>query len=131
MILLASLQVSAADVLEVGADPAGAARLAAYWQARSRFLEAGLRVRPTPDPQRMLAQVRDPLLAALKISPDFRPAYDPLIALATAAADRAPEQARRVLTELVRLQPARPEAALALRRIDGGETDGPRPGAAH
>jgi hypothetical protein len=122
---------------ELGVDEVEAAtgldpeRLAAYRRARNAFLLAGREVPPIADPVAMLARIGGPMLAVVAASPDFRPAYDPLVALATAAADRAPEQARRVLTELVRLQPARPEAALALRRIDGGETDGPRPGAAH
>ena len=34
----------------------------------------------------MLAQVREPLLSVLRISPDFRPAYDPLLRMATALA---------------------------------------------
>jgi spermidine synthase len=112
--LLAALKVSASDVLDVKADPAGAARLAAYWQARGRFLEAGLRVRPVADPQRMLAQVREPLLAVLKTSPDFRPAYDPLLQLARALSRTDPAAARLLLEELVRLQPAWPQAAQAL-----------------
>jgi spermidine synthase len=117
MTLLATLQVSAADVLDVAADPAGGARLAAYWQARSRFLEAGLRVRPTADPQRMLTQVRDPLLAALKISPDFRPAYDPLLQLARALSRSDAAAARSLMEELVMLQPAWPQAAQALAQL--------------
>jgi spermidine synthase len=117
MTLLATLQVSAADVLDVAADPAGGARLAAYWQARSRFLEAGLRVRPTADPQRMLAQVRAPLLAALKISPDFRPAYDPLLQLARALGLSDAAAARSLMEELVMLQPAWPQAAQALAQL--------------
>ena len=40
--------------------------------------------------QDMLAQVREPLLSVLRISPDFRPAYDPLLAMATALAGRMP-----------------------------------------
>ena len=34
----------------------------------------------------MLAQVREPLLSVLRISPDFRPAYDPLLSMAAALA---------------------------------------------
>ena len=62
------------------------ARLAAYWVARDRFIESGRDVRPSPHLREMLAQVREPLLAVLRISPDFRPAYDPLLAMATALA---------------------------------------------
>ncbi|MFN7642096.1 MAG: fused MFS/spermidine synthase [Burkholderiales bacterium] len=122
---------------ELGVDEVEAAtgldpeRLAAYRRARNAFLLAGREVPPIADPVAMLARIGGPMLAVVAASPDFRPAYDPLVALATAASERAPEAARRVLTELARLQPARPEASLALRRIDGAPTDGPRPGAAH
>ena len=37
---------------------------------------------PLAHVQEMLAQVREPLLSVLRTSPDFRPAYDPLVAMA-------------------------------------------------
>ena len=97
-------------------------RLAAYWQARDHFIEVGRNVRPTSDAREMLAQVREPLLATLRISPDFRPAYDPLLLMATAlsqtgrVADRA--AARSLLLELQAAQPWRREAADALHALD-------------
>ncbi|MDH0866797.1 fused MFS/spermidine synthase [Mitsuaria sp. GD03876] len=89
-------------------------RLSAYWRARDLFLEAGRAARPTADPAAMLAQVEAPLLAALRMSPDFRPAYDPLLRMAMALAPRDPAAARRVLIALRDAQPARPEAGEAL-----------------
>ena len=83
--------------------------------ARQRFIEAGREVKPTADVQQMLAQVQAPLLATLALSPDFRPAYDPLLGMAGALAGNDVAAARALLTALVRLQPARPEAGLALR----------------
>jgi spermidine synthase len=65
----------------------------------------------------MLAQVGDPLLEALRLSPDFRPAYAPLLQMAVALAPRDATAARRVLTALHDAQPARPEAAQALRAM--------------
>ncbi len=65
----------------------------------------------------MLAQVREPLLAVLRISPDFRPAYDPLLRMAAALAPRDAAAARALLLDLIRLQPARPEAARALQQL--------------
>ena len=101
--------------LQTGADPE---RLAAYWRARNAFLLAGRDVPPLSDPVSMLGRIGGPLLEVIATSPDFRPAYDPLLVLASAAAARAPQDARRVLSALERLQPARTEASLALRRID-------------
>lgn len=100
-------------------DQTTAARLQAYGRARDRFLAAGQGVQPSADPGRMLAQVRAPLLEVLGLSPDFRPAYDPLLRLAQAQAARDPAAARILLEELVRLQPDRGEAALALAQMPG------------
>jgi spermidine synthase len=67
----------------------------------------------------MLSQVREPLLAVLRISPDFRPAYDPLLRMAAALARIDPPAGRTLLTELRQAQPSRPEAAQALRELSG------------
>ena len=91
-----------------------AQRLAAYWRARDQFILAGMAVRPSADPQAMLRQVREPLLAALRTSPDFRPAYDPLLRLAMALGRSDPAGAQALLRMLQQLQPARPDAATAL-----------------
>jgi spermidine synthase len=101
----------------VTADPAWPRRLSAYWAARDQFLVSGRDVRPSPQVQEMLAQVREPLLAVLRISPDFRPAYDPLFAMATALARSDVAGARNLLTELTQIQPARAEATRALANI--------------
>ncbi len=84
----------------------GHARLAAYWAARNRFIEAGRDVQPTPDVRRMLAQVREPLLAVLRISPDFRPAYDPLLRMANALARSDPRR-RAAIARRAGAPPAR------------------------
>lgn len=105
------------ELLSAPVDVALAQRLAAYWQARNRFIEVGRRVQPSPDVKQMLAQVGQPLLEVLRISPDFRPAYDPLLRMALALARTDAPAAASLLQELARLQPARPEAAEALRAL--------------
>jgi spermidine synthase len=112
--LLHAVHVKPAEIL---ASSDEAARLAAYWAARDRFLEAGYAVRATNDVVAMLAQVREPLLAVLRVSPDFGPAYDPLLRMASELGRSDVAAARALLGELARVQPARPEAAEALRRI--------------
>jgi spermidine synthase len=95
------------------------AALASRGAARNRFIEVGRDVRPTPDVRRMLAQVRQSLLSVLRISPEFRPAYDPLLRMAAALSDSDTVAARALLVELQNAQPSRPEAAQALRNLSG------------
>jgi spermidine synthase len=116
---LREVDIRPEELLAAPYDEAWAPRLAAYWAARNRFIEAGRDVQPTPDVQRMLAQVREPLLSVLRTSPDFRPAYDPLLRMATALAPVDVAAARSLLNDLQRAQPARPEAAQALRELSG------------
>jgi spermidine synthase len=118
--LLALLQASRIEPAELIAPPADAAwapRLAAYWRARDGFIALGQGIRPSADVRQMLQQVQAPLLAVLRTSPDFRPAYDPLLRMARALARSDADAGRALLDELVRVQPARPEAALALREL--------------
>ena len=125
--LLAALQLQPAELLQAGLasapvglqDSLAAQRLAAYWRARDQFILAGMAVRPTADPQAMLRQVREPLLATLRTSPDFRPAYDPLLRLASALGRSDVAGAQTLLHTLQQLQPARPDAAAALAALGG------------
>jgi spermidine synthase len=98
-------------------DDALPARLERYWEARNRFLAVGVGVRPTGDPQRMLEQVREPLLAVVRLSPDFRPAYDPLLRMAQALYGSEPAASRALLTALQEAAPTRPEAGAVLREL--------------
>jgi spermidine synthase len=89
-------------------------RLARYGAARNAFILAGRGVRPSGDARAMLAQVREPLLSVLRTSPDFRPAYDPLLQMATRLGPADAAQARSLLQELAAIQPERAEAWAAL-----------------
>jgi hypothetical protein len=76
--LIHQLSPRATDVLGAGQDQ-DAVRLEAYWQARAKYLAFGMVVRPDADPRVMLDQLRRPLLEMVTISPDFRPAAEPLL----------------------------------------------------
>jgi spermidine synthase len=121
--LLRALALAPGELIVPPPDPAWSRRLVAYWTARDRFIESGRDVRPSPRVQEMLAQVQEPLLSVLRISPDFRPAYDPLLAMATALARSDAPGARSLLTQLSRIQPARAEAPRALALIGASESD--------
>ena len=92
-----------AELLDAGADSAWPGRLAAHAQARKRYLAVGRGVRPLADPRQMLAQVRQPLLDVLQISPDFRPAREPLLRMADALGRSDPAAARAVLDDVARV----------------------------
>jgi spermidine synthase len=124
--LLRELAITPDELILPTPDPAWPPRLAAYWAARDRFIQSGRDVRPSPRVEDMLAQVREPLLSVLRISPDFRPAYDPLVSMATALLRSDASGARTLLTELTRIQPARTEATRALALIAAGTSSVPR-----
>ena len=124
--LLRALSIAPAELIQPPADPTWPPRLAAYWLARDRFIASGRDVQPSPRVQDILAQVREPLLAVLRISPDFRPAYDPLFAMATALARSDLTGARRLLTELSEIQPARAEAQRAISELETHAASTPR-----
>ena len=106
--LLDELSLAPGEVLGPSTDAAWSKRLAAYWEARHRFLLAGRDVRATDDLQAMLAQVQRPLLDILRTSPDFRPAYDPLLRMATALARQDRDAAQVLLAELAQARPSGP-----------------------
>ncbi len=115
--LLEALSVSPAELIGADAPMPAQARLAAYRQARDRFIRIGRDVQPGGNADALLAQIGGPLLAVLRGSPDFRPAYDPLLGMATALAASDPEQAAALLQTLDQIQPARGEAAAALAAL--------------
>jgi spermidine synthase len=120
--LLHELGSEPGELLSDSADPADARRLSAYWLARTHFIESGRDVRPSARVQDMLSQVRGPLVSVLRESPDFRPAYDPLLTMAVALAQSDADGARALLVELTRLQPARSEAERALAMLTSAAT---------
>jgi spermidine synthase len=109
--------VTPPPTLSADAAMAWQQRLDAYRAARQRFVEIGVGVRPDADPARMLAQVEQPLLAVLHQSADFRPALDPLLAMALAVQATDPRHARRLLVDLLALRPDRTDLTQALRQL--------------
>lgn len=104
-------------------DQAFAQRLAAYWRARDHHLLAGMRVHPVNDLSAMLAQVQGPLLHSLQLSPDFRPAYEPLLRMALALDRSDPDRAQALLRSLHAVRPLPREAAAVLQRQSARGTE--------
>ena len=115
--LLHEFSSEPAEMLNATNDMDWSRRLANYWTARNNYIEAGRAIKPSANVQDMLAQVRNPLLSVLRISPDFRPAYDPLLRMATILSQTDMPDALALLKELDQIQPERPEAKLAYSQL--------------
>lgn len=113
--LKAIIQASTPQPKELLTEPDGEGsgfdqRLAAYWRARNAFLATGTTVEPSADPRVMARQIAGPLLAIVRLSPDFEPAYRPLLALARALSQDDPDTAHRLLADLDQANPGRDDA---------------------
>ncbi|MGJ7486437.1 fused MFS/spermidine synthase [Variovorax sp. LT2P21] len=99
MQLLGELQPHATELLRQPRD-AEADRMQAYWAARRLYLAFGATVRPVADPGEMLQRVQKPLMGLLRQSPEFRPACEPLVAMANALRGSDPARAEAVTAAL-------------------------------
>ncbi len=120
--LLAALGADAQELVDAGTETAWPPRLAAYWAARDSFITAGRGVQPVADVRQMLAQVQGPLLAVLRISPDFRPAREPLQRMAHALAQADAPAAQPLLQALTEIDA---QSGQALRRVTSGSATQP------
>ncbi|MCS3929041.1 spermidine synthase [Bradyrhizobium elkanii] len=122
-LLLAIIKDIRPDPNELLADGAerGAlgARLSAYWAARNRFLEAGASLPGDPRGAALIEAASPGLIDALRLSPEFDPAYGPLMGMARSllGSDRA--AAARLLRKINDAAPSRREARDLLLREFG------------
>lgn len=117
--LLNELHPRPDDVLR-GADDDGLRRLAAYWTARNRFLEIGVRTLAGGDPRKVIAEVAPKLIDVVRASNDFDAAYTPVLAMARRLGLSDLPNARRLLEALEQANPARPEARRLLSTLPPG-----------
>jgi len=85
-------------------------RLNAYWHARNQFLEAGAALRGEPRGVALVEAASPGLLAAIRLSPEFNPAYQPLIGMARSLIASNRQAASRLLHEINDAAPSRNEA---------------------
>lgn len=116
--LMGQLKTRPRDILQVAHNPSEVGqheRLAAYWEARQRFLQAGVGVEETNDPRKLSEAVRQPLLTIVRQFKDFTPAYDTLLFLARGLYREDPTAALELLLDLERANPQRQDA----RKLQG------------
>jgi spermidine synthase len=92
-------------------------RLANYWKARNRFLHLGVGVPQTGDVRQLFGRIGEPLLKLVKLSPDFDPAYRPLLTMAQALRPIDAGASQSLLLRLAKVNPQRAEAQRLLARL--------------
>jgi len=112
-------------VVPIEGDGETLSRLTAYWQVRNDFLALGRDVHPSASAATMLAELGPPLLALVRRAPDFRPAYDPLLAMARALVVTDPVQAVAWFSALASAAPQRPEAQQSGEELDSSKAGDP------
>jgi spermidine synthase len=105
-----------AELLDPSQREAWGNRLGSYWRARNRFVEAGAALPGDPRGRALIDAAAPDLLDALRLSPEFDPAYRPLIAMAKSLLASDPAAAARLLREINNAAPSRDEARELLAR---------------
>ena len=91
-------------------------RLLAYWRARDQFIAAGASLPPGLAGQALIDAAAPALLETLRISPDFDPAYRPLLSMAQAAYSSDAQAGLRLLRLIDAAAPSRPDARMLIAR---------------
>ncbi|VIO65211.1 Polyamine aminopropyltransferase [Bradyrhizobium ivorense] len=118
--LTRGVQPDPAELLAVGPErDALSARLSAYWRARNRFLEAGAALPGDPRGAALIEAASLGLLEALRLSPEFDPAYGPLMSMAKSLIGSDRTAAAGLLRQIVDAAPSRGEARELLLREFG------------
>jgi spermidine synthase len=118
-LLLSVIRTIQPDPAELLAGPQRAAlaeRLHAYWRARDRFLEAGAALPGDPRGKALIEAASPGLLEALRLSPEFDPAYAPLVGMAKSLLGSDRITAQRLLRAIDAAAPIRNEARDILAR---------------
>jgi len=96
-------------------------RLLAYWRARNHFLEVGAALPGDPRGRALVEAAAPGLLETLRISPEFEPAYAPLIGMARLLSASNSQEATHLLREIDAAAPQRRIAREMLEQDSGGK----------
>ena len=115
-----AMQPDPAELLAGAPDrDALSARLTAYWRARNQFLEAGAALPGEPRGAALIEAASPGLIEALRLSPEFDPAYLPLMGMAKSLFNSDRAAAARLLQQIDQAAPSRKEAKELLLREFG------------
>jgi spermidine synthase len=114
--VIGEARTDAAELLDASRRRMWDDRLEAYWQARNRFIQAGAALTGEPRGAALIAAAAPGLLAAIRSSAEFEPAYAPLMSMARSllASDRP--AAERLLLAIDEAAPSRHDARELLSR---------------
>ncbi|WP_084293052.1 spermidine synthase [Bradyrhizobium sp. WSM3983] len=112
-----SIRTDPEELLEASRSGDFPRRLASYWAARNRFIEAGAALRGEPRGRALIDAAAPELIETLRLSPEFDPAYRPLLGMAQALAASDRPAARRLLKAITSAAPGREEAGQMLKQI--------------
>ncbi len=101
----------AVDLAGLPNAPEFAARLERYWQARNAFIRLGTEHTLSGNVSHDIRMIGPALLDIVHMSPDFSPAYQPLLRMARALSETEKELSLRFLEALQQASPHRQEAA--------------------
>ena len=87
------------------AEPAATQkRLSAYSQAHKQYLELGMNIKANADPFTLLNLVQEDIFTIIQLSPDFLPAQETLVSLASAVSQQHPKLAKEVEARLQKIK---------------------------
>ncbi len=118
--LIEALPRRADDAVDAGPTRDGAlfdARLEAYWRARDAFVRLGAEVQPTGNVNNDARVLAPRLIGIVRLSPDFAPAYEPVLEIARRLAGTERAFAIALLADLAAANPLRPEAGILRERL--------------
>ena len=115
--LIRHLSISPNDVVDLSSMNDSTFQLASYWHARNAFIELGQHIDPQSDPNEIMNKTKEPLLSILRISPEFRPAYDPLLMMALSLTETDKLSSISLLKALQAIQPKRTESTDMLNQL--------------
>jgi len=112
-----TVRPNAAELIGATGSEYLATRLSSYWAARNRFLEAGAALPGEPRGRALIDAAAPSLIDTVRLSPEFEPAYRPLLSMARTLTVSDRPAARKLLEAIIAAAPDRNEARQMLGEL--------------